>query len=124
MIVGIGTDMVEICRVEKACRSQAFVNRVYTEEERRQAGNRISRLAGDFAVKEAVSKSLGTGFRQFMPGDVEVLRDELGKPYVNLMGGADRTARQLGITGFHVSITNTKDYAVAFVVAESERSGV
>ena len=61
MIIGIGMDMLEIERVRKACEKQAFVERVYTEEERRQAGEKISRLAGDFAVKEAVAKGLKAG---------------------------------------------------------------
>lgn len=119
MIIGIGMDMVEIERVRKACEKQAFVERVYTEEERRQAGEKISRLAGDFAVKEAVAKALATGFRGFMPGDIEALRDELGKPYVRLYGGAKEQAERLGISRIHVSITNTKEYAAAFAVAES-----
>lgn len=114
--------MVEISRIRKACEKQAFMNRVYTEEERRQSGEKVSRLAGDFAVKEAVAKSFGTGFRRFMPEDIEVLRDELGKPYVNLLGEAKRVAGELGITKLHASITNTNDFAVAFVVAESEGS--
>ena len=54
MIVGIGTDLIEIERIKKACEKEAFLVRVYTEEERRQAGGNASRLAGDFAVKEAV----------------------------------------------------------------------
>ena len=119
MIIGIGMDMVEMERVRKACEKQAFVERVYTEEERRQAGEKVSRLAGDFAVKEAVAKALGTGFRGFMPGDIEALRDELGKPYVRLYGGAKEQAERLGISRIHVSITNTKEYAAAFAVAES-----
>ena len=118
MIIGIGMDMVEMGRVEKACGRQAFTERVYTEEERRQAGENVPRLAGDFAVKEAVAKALGTGFRGFMPGDIEVLRDGLGRPYVNLYGGAKRRADELGVGSVHVSITNTKEYAAAFAVAE------
>lgn len=118
MIVGIGTDIVEIARVEKACERQAFVSRVYTEEECRQAGGKISRLAGNFAVKEAVAKSFGLGFRKFMPGDIEVLRDKLGKPYVVLYHEAKKISEELGITRIHVSISNTKDYAVAYVTAE------
>lgn len=118
MIVGIGTDMIEIARVEKACGKQAFLSRVYTAEECRQAGKSISRLAGNFAVKEAVAKSLGTGFLGFGPADIEVLRDELGKPYVKIYGGAREKARERNITWFHVSITNTNEYAVAFAVAE------
>ena len=52
--------MIEIARVEKACRKQAFLSRIYTAEECRQAGKTISRLAGNFAVKEAVAKALWT----------------------------------------------------------------
>lgn len=122
MIVGIGTDLVEIARVKKACEKQAFLSRIYTEEERRQAegtgGFRISRLAGDFAVKEAVAKALGTGFRKFMPVDIEVLRDALGKPYVVLYREAGKLSREMGIERIHVSITNEKEYALAYVVAE------
>lgn len=118
MIVGIGTDMIEIARVEKACRKQAFLSRIYTAKECRQAGKSISRLAGNFAVKEAVAKALGTGFLGFGPGDIEVLRDELGKPFVTVYRGAMEKAREKNITRFHVSITNTKEYAVAFAVAE------
>ena len=119
MVIGVGMDMIEMDRVRKACEKQAFAERVYTEEERRQAGEKVPRLAGDFAVKEAVAKALGTGFRGFMPGDVEVLRDELGKPYVQLYGGAKEQAEKLGIVRIHVSITNTKEYAAAFAVAEN-----
>ncbi len=118
MIVGVGMDMVEMERMEKACEKRAFLERVYTEEERRQAGERVSRLAGDFAVKEAVAKALGSGFRGFMPIDIEALRDEWGRPYAKLHGGAEMRAKELGISRVHVSITNTKEYAAAFAVAE------
>lgn len=119
MIIGIGTDLIEIERIKKACDKEAFLLRVYTEEECRQAGKSRSRLAGNFAVKEAVSKVLGTGFRSFGPKEIEVLRDELGKPYVKLYGGAKALAEKLGIQKIHVSITNTKDAAAAFAVGES-----
>lgn len=124
MIIGIGMDMVEMERVEKACGRQAFTERVYTEEERRQAGEKVSRLAGDFAVKEAVAKALGTGFRGFMPGEIEVLRDGLGRPYVKLYAGAKRRAEELGVGSVHVSITNTKEYAAAIAVAEDAAANV
>lgn len=120
MIIGIGTDLIEVERVKKACEKEAFLSRVYTEEERRQAKKNILRLAGDFAVKEAVSKALGTGFRSFGPACIEVQRDELGKPEVRLYGEAQVLALQLGIRRFHVSITNTADYAQAFVVGEGD----
>ncbi len=120
MIIGVGTDMVEIGRIEKACERQSFLNRVYTEEECRQAGGSATRLAGSFAVKEAVSKVFGTGFREFWPDEIEVLRDRLGKPYVVLHGKAGRKAKELGITRIHVSITDTAEFATAFAVGEGE----
>ena len=120
MIIGVGTDMVEIDRIRRACEKPSFLARVYTEEECRQAGGSASRLAGSFAVKEAVSKVFGTGFRSFWPGDVEVLRDGLGKPFVILHGGAKEKAKELNIARIHVSITNTEGYAMAFAVGEGE----
>lgn len=120
MIVGVGTDLIEIERIKKACEKEAFLVRIYTEEESRQAKGNISRLAGDFAVKEAVSKVLGTGFRTCSPKEIEVLRDELGKPTVQLYGEAKKLADGLGIQKIHVSITNTASHAAAFAVGEGE----
>lgn len=112
--------MIEIERIKRACEKEAFLMRVYTEEERRQAGGKPSVLAGDFAVKEAVAKVFGTGFRQFMPKDIEVLRDGLGKPYVKLYGGALALAREKRISRIEVSISNTKEFAMAVAVGEGE----
>lgn len=118
MVIGVGTDLIEIERIKKACRKKAFLSYIYTAEECRQAKESYSRLAGNFAVKEAVAKVFGTGFYCFKPIDVEVLRDQRGKPYVQLYGGARVLQEELGIVRFHVSISNTADYAVAFVVGE------
>ena len=63
MILGVGTDLIEIKRMEKACRRPHFVARTFTETESRQAKGSASKLAGSFAVKEAVAKMFGTGFR-------------------------------------------------------------
>lgn len=120
MILGIGTDLIEIKRIGKACEKEAFLVRTYTEAECRQAKGSASKFAGNFAVKEAVAKALGTGFRTFMPIDVEVLRDELGKPYVVLHGGARAQAEAMGMTRIHASISNTADHAIGFVVGEGE----
>ena len=120
MILGVGTDLVEIDRMRKACEKEYFVSRTFTEAESRQAGGSASKLAGSFAVKEAVAKVFGTGFRTFMPGDIEVLRDELGKPYVMLYGKAEETAKRLGIKKLFVSISNTAVYASAYAVGEGD----
>ncbi len=122
MLTGVGCDLIEIERVKKACEKEAFLLRVYTEEERRQADGRISVLAGTFAVKEAVAKVLGTGFRTFMPKDVEVLRDELGKPYVILHGNAEKVAKEKLLKRIEVSISDTKEFVMAFAVGEGEDS--
>lgn len=118
MIVGIGTDLIEIDRVVKACENHAFLNKIYTENERKLANLDRKKLAGNFAVKEAVVKMIGTGFHGIKPIEVEVLRDDLGKPYVNLYGGAREQADLLGITSIYVSITNVKEYASAVAVGE------
>lgn len=118
MILGVGTDMIEIDRMRKACEKEAFFMRVFTDKERGQARGNISMIAGDFAVKEAVSKTLGTGFRNFRPRDIEVLRNDLGKPYVVLYAGAKTRFEELGMERIEVSITNTKEYAFGFSVGE------
>lgn len=114
--------MIEIKRMERACEKGAFLSRVYTEEERRQAGGKVSVLAGSFAVKEAVAKVLGTGFRTFGPTDIEVLRDGLGKPYVRLHGKAEELARERRIVRIEVSISDTREHAMAFAVGEGEET--
>ncbi|MDF2802910.1 MAG: holo-acyl-carrier-protein synthase [Anaerocolumna sp.] len=119
MIVGIGTDLIEIDRIVKACENDAFLNKIYTENEQKLAILDKNKLAGNFAVKEAIVKMIGTGFRGIKPIEVEVLRDELGKPFVNLYGGAKEQAKLLGITSIYVSITNVKEYASAVAVGES-----
>jgi len=120
MIVGIGTDMVEIERVVKACEKEAFLLRVFSTKEQQLIAGSITKAASNFAVKEAVVKLFGTGFRGVKPNEIEVLRDSLGKPYVNLYGAAKKMAEQLQVKQIHVSITNTRELVSAFVVGEGE----
>lgn len=120
MITGIGVDLIEIDRVVKACRNENFLKRYYTDQEIELIKMDIRKAADNFAVKEAVSKMLGTGFHSFMPIDIEVLRNTAGKPFVNLYGKAAETAKGQGTAVIHVSITNTKEYANAFAVGEAK----
>ena len=78
MIFGIGTDLIEINRVVKACERKAFLTKVYTEQEQKLFLSDIRKAASNFAVKEAVVKMFGTGFRAILPKEIEVLRDNLG----------------------------------------------
>ena len=123
MITGIGNDLIEINRVVQAYQKESFKKRCYTKAEVQLINSDHKKAADNFAVKEAVAKMLGTGFRGFQPIDIEVLRNSEGKPYVNLYGGAARIAGDLGTVFIHVSISNTKDYTNAFVIGESENRG-
>lgn len=118
MITGIGNDLIEVERVLKACRKETFLRRVYTEKEIELIQLDHRKSADNFAVKEAVSKMLGTGFRNVVPIEIEVLRNKQGKPFVNLFGKAAEIAKEQGVTIIHVTISNTRDYANAFVVGE------
>ena len=119
MITGIGVDLIEVNRVVLACQKEHFKLRYFTQQEIDIINTDPKKAADNFAVKEAVAKMLGTGFRDFFPKDIEVLRNELGKPYVNLYGKAKEIANLQKVANIHVSITNTKDYANAFVVGEA-----
>ncbi|MGN0521581.1 MAG: holo-ACP synthase [Eubacterium sp.] len=98
----IGVDIVMISRIEKSIKSESFINKVYTEQERRYCKNAES-FAGIFAAKEAYFKALGTGISMPM-SNVEILHDEKGKPYIN------------GIADCDVSISHDGDYAVSTVI--------
>lgn len=120
MIVGIGTDIIEIDRVVRACEKPAFLKKCFTEQERQLVRQRPGRAAVNFAAKEAVSKVLGTGFREYTPKEIEVLRDELGAPYVILHGNALKRAEEMGIKKISLSLSDSKQYAVAFAVGEGD----
>lgn len=125
MIVGIGVDSIEIERVRKACESEAFLMRCFSEAEQQlfytsKEHFLAEKAAGNWAVKEAVSKAFGTGFRTMSLTDIIVLRNELGKPFVELQKEARRISDELGITTIHATITNTKTEATAFVIAEGK----
>ncbi len=118
MILGIGNDIIEIERVRKACLKEAFLVRTFTKGELEKFKDKPEKLAGCFAVKEAFSKSLGTGFRGFKPNEVEVLRDELGMPFIKLYGNALLLAENKNINKLHATISNTKEVVYAVVIAE------
>ncbi|WP_346684871.1 holo-ACP synthase [Anaerostipes butyraticus] len=118
MIVGIGTDLVEIRRMRDMMDRHRGLERIFTKNELAHAKDRADVLAGTFAVKEAVSKAFGTGFFGAEPYEIEVLRNEKGAPYVRLTGRARRLAETLHMDRIHVSITDTKKYAQAFVIGE------
>ncbi len=121
MIYGTGIDLVEIARIERAIeRHPRFLTRVLTASERAYywaQGSRPETAAGTFAAKEAVAKALGTGIRGFALKDIEIGRDALGRPTVNLYRGAEERRKQEGITAIHLSIAHERTHAVAHALA-------
>lgn len=123
MIKGIGNDIIEINRIRKAIERPRFMEKYYTPNEialYHSRKNNIEILAGNFAVKESVSKVFGTGIRGFSLMDIEVLRDELGKPFVILHNEAKKIAEDMKIEQLIVSIAHSKTYAVGFAIGEGE----
>jgi holo-[acyl-carrier protein] synthase len=123
MIKGIGIDLIEIDRVKKASEKRGFIDKYFTKEEIKlfeERGYKSSIIASNFAVKEAVSKVLGTGFVGFGLMHIEVLRDAKGKPFVQLYGKAKELQTSLGITLFHVSISHNKENVIAYVIGEGD----
>lgn len=116
-IIGIGIDQVEIRRVIDACKRERFVKKTYSEKEQMLLSNRKSAAATNFAGKEAVAKAFGCGFRGISPNEISILRRENGAPYVELAGRAEKLAKQLGITHLHISLSDSKILANAFVIA-------
>lgn len=126
MILGIGTDLVDIRRIEQAIarHGDRFINRIYTEVERARAerkANRIDTYAKRFAAKEACAKALGTGFRNgVFFRDLGVVNLRSGKPTLRLTGGALARLHAITPAGYvaQIDLALTDEYplAQAFVV--------
>ena len=124
MIYGIGTDIVNISRIENMKSLKSFSEKILSVNELKIASScddnkLISYLAKQFACKEALSKAFGTGIRTpVLFKDLEILRDEKGKPYFNPLGDVKKTIINLGITKTHVSLADESDHAIAFAILE------
>ena len=121
MICGLGVDLVEIERVARLVARHHGLFRVFGEKERSFLARRQSAAsyAANFCAKEAFAKALGTGVRGFSLCEVEILRDEWGKPYYALSGRAASLAAEKKLR-FSVSLSHDRTHAVAFAVAEKE----
>jgi holo-[acyl-carrier protein] synthase len=118
MIIGAGTDIIEIHRVEKVVKNTNFIKRFFTVTEQEYLLKRnVESTAGYFAAKEAVVKALGTGFAGFKFTDVEIVKVN-DAPKVKLYGKAKEAAEKRGIKRFHISISHSKSYATAIAIAE------
>ncbi len=129
MIVGIGSDLCDIRRIERSLErfGERFTHRVFTEGERARSDRRVTRAASyarRFAAKEACSKALGTGLRSgVFWRDMEVVNLPSGQPTLRLSGGAWARLQEMMPAGhdpvIHVSLTDDPPLAQAFVVIEA-----
>ena len=124
MIVGLGIDITEVDRIEKAIQrhGQRFLRRVFTPAEIEYCeskANAFERFAGRFAAKEAAMKAIGTGWKRGVGWrDFEVLREASGRPVLRFSGVAAGFAERLGMKRALVSITHTATEAIAQVILE------
>ena len=121
MIVGTGIDLAEVSRIREAIERHGtrFIDRIFTNTEiayvERKA-NRFERYAARFAAKEAGMKAIGTGWRRGVRWqDFEVVNGPSGRPILNLHGVAREFAQKLKVSHMHLSLTHTRDHAIAYV---------
>ncbi len=115
-----GVDIIEISRIRKMIKrwGHRFLDRIYTGTELEICRGRPDRLAARFAGKEAVMKALGTGARGVGWREIEIASEPSGKPIVNLYGKALGKAESLGLEGLAISLSDSSEYSIAFVVGE------
>ncbi len=122
-IIAHGIDLVDCPRIEEmvARHGERFVQRVFTVAEQAYAEsnkNKIEKLAGRFAAKEAILKLMGTGWRgKIAWTDIEIINNSSGQPEVTLDGEVKKIAGKLGIKHISISITHTANFAIASAVA-------
>ena len=116
-----GIDIIEIARIAEATKKEAFVKKVFTVSEQeyfQRNGSRAQTYAGMFAAKEAVAKAFKTGFNNFKHTDIEILRGELGAPYVKLHNQAVEIFKMTGKQNLEISISHCQEYAAAVCVID------
>tara|TARA_Y100001947_G_scaffold12684_1_gene9570 strand:- start:557 stop:928 length:372 start_codon:yes stop_codon:yes gene_type:complete len=122
MIIGTGVDIVEIERFMKMDNLDGIAKKILHSNELAEFHknkNKYLFLSKKFAFKEAFVKAIGTGLREpFFLNNIEIVRDKLGKPVVVTHDEAKKEFENLGITKAHVSLSDTEQYVVAFVVLE------
>ena len=124
MIFGIGTDIVEIKRIETMTSLDKFASKILSHNEKEFYDSltnqkQIIYISKQFAAKEAIAKAIGTGIRNDTNfKNIEILRDKNGAPIFNALNKLEKIISDLGITRTHVSLADERDYAIAIAVLE------
>ncbi len=127
-IIAHGIDLVDCPRIETMIErhGERFIQRIFTAAEQAYAEankNKIEKLSGRFAAKEAILKLMGTGWRgKIAWTDIEIINNSSGQPEVTLDGEVEKIADKLGIKHISVSITHTANFAIASAVALAKKS--
>lgn len=120
-ILDIGVDIVEIDRIKEALtKNERFLNKLFTKNEIeyfKSKNFKVETIAGNFAAKEAISKAIGTGIRNFKFSDMEILRNDLGKPVVKTYNNLKQICIDFNVLDIKVSISHSNKYAVANAIA-------
>ena len=125
MIVGIGTDIIEVARIAKLYQLQGerFAKRILSESELEELAQKRfpeAFLAKRWALKEAVAKALGTGIAQGVTfQQMCIAHHPSGQPYLVLNGAAKERADAINADDWHISVSDEKHYSVAYVIAQS-----
>ncbi len=121
-----GVDIIEIPRIRRVFEEygERFLRRIYTDREIAYCRGRAPQLASRFAAKEATMKALGTGVRGIRWRDIEVVRGRGQAPRIELHGTAQARADRLGLTDIALSLSHSRDFAVASVVGDSEKGNI
>ncbi|MCZ7669945.1 MAG: holo-ACP synthase [Chloroflexi bacterium] len=114
-----GVDIIEIARIERSLNrfGDKMRNRIFTPQEQSYCAGKLPSLAGRYAIKEAVSKALGTGIGDVNFTDIEVINDKRGKPELTLHNRAKEIAAEQGWQQWSISISHTDSHAIGFAVA-------
>lgn len=127
MIIGVGTDIIEVDRIERLISKQKkFKERIFTPGEIEYCEHKINKAqnyAARFAVKEALLKAMGTGWREGVAfKEIEIVNNERGKPELILSGTAKMITEKMGVMNIQVSISHLKDLAIGIVILECQHS--
>jgi len=124
MVVGLGVDIIQNNRIQSIVEKwgDKFLKKIFTDYELefiKKHNQKTQRYASNYAAKEAVVKALGTGFRNGIRfRNIELKRDNMGKPFIELAGTTKNFADDRGINKIHTTISHEKDYSVAVVIFE------
>jgi len=122
MIIGIGCDIIEVARIEKALSKPKFIEKVFTKEEIKycisRGAQKSQSYAARYAAKEALAKALGIGIHVGSLKEIEVINNIMGKPEIKLSGVFQSFAKENGCTKISLSLSHVRELAIAQVVVE------